>query len=273
MTSGSAGPAQARGPRQDTCPPVPATRASTWIGGIAAIIAAACYSSFLLSPWTHAARSAGDGFISELEAPGQPFAWLYRTSDILAGLGVIAAAWAVHRLIAGRRWSVIAVVLLALAGASSMLDAATSMQCDPNTSARCAQGEHTALGLLSQLVNLHTDSGLLGFIGGAAGASVLGVVVAGRWTGWGRLQIAIGIGIASCGLADIILLMVSDSIGLTERIRVLLTSGWFLVIGLFLLREYIISRATPGRVSGLRDKLSASMPGDSIRVRARPSSF
>jgi hypothetical protein len=27
-----------------------------------------------------------------------------------------------------------------------------------------------------------------------------------------------------------------------ERIRVLLTSGWFLVIGLFLLHEHIVSR-------------------------------
>ena len=89
---------------------------------------------------------------------------------------------------------------------------------------------------------MRTDSGLLGFIGGAAGASVLGVVVAGRWTGWGRLQIALGIGIASCGLADIILLLTSSSIGWAERIRVLLTSGWFLVVGLFLLHEHLVSR-------------------------------
>ena len=39
---------------------------------------------------------------------------------------------------------------------------------------------------------------------------------------------------ASCGLADIILLLLGSSIGTTERTRVLLTSGWFLVIGLFL---------------------------------------
>ncbi len=248
----AAEPDQPFEPLRDTGPPVPAARAYTWIGGIAAIIAAACYSSFLLSPWTHAARSAGSGFISELEAPGQPFAWLYRTSDVLAGLGVVIAAWAVYRLIAGRRWSATAVVLFALAGASSVLDAATSMQCDPNTSTRCAQGEHTAAGLVSQLVSVHTDSGLLGFIGGAAGASILGVVIADRWVRWGRLQIAFGIGIASCGLADIVLLLVSGSIGWTERIRVLLTSGWFLAVGLFLLHENIVSRRArnpPGTLS------------------------
>ena len=42
-------------------------------GGIAAIIAAVCYSSFVLSPWTNPAAPAGNGFISELEDPGQPW--------------------------------------------------------------------------------------------------------------------------------------------------------------------------------------------------------
>jgi hypothetical protein len=51
-----------------------------------------CYSSFLLSPWADAASSASGGFVSELEDPGQPFAWLYRTSDVLAGLGILTAA-------------------------------------------------------------------------------------------------------------------------------------------------------------------------------------
>jgi hypothetical protein len=209
-------------------------RASLWIGSIAAIIAALCYSSFLLSPWTDAASSASNGFVSELEDPGQPFAWLYRTSDGLAGVGILVAAWALWRLLAGRRWALTGVALFALTGAGSILDAATSMQCNPNTSAQCAQGEHTAFGLVGQLLALHTDSGLLGFIGSAAGAAFVGVAVAGRWPVWGRLQIGLGIAMASCGLADIILLLVGSSIGTTERTRVLFTSGWFLVIGLFL---------------------------------------
>jgi hypothetical membrane protein len=220
-----------------------------YAGGIAAIIAAVCYSSFLLSPWTHAASPAGNGFVSELEDPGQPFAWLYRTSDVLAGLGVLAAACALYRLIGGRRGSAAAVGLLALTGASSILDAATSMQCDPNTSARCARGEHTALGLLSQLTAVHTDTGLLGFIGSGLGAVVLGAVLGDRWAAWGRLNVAAGISIASCGLADLILLLMSGSIGTAERARVLLTSAWFLVIGLFLLRPRTAGR-TSRRLSG-----------------------
>ena len=208
-------------------------RATLYIGAVSAVIAAVSYSSFLLSPWTHAASSAGGGFISELEDPGQPFAWLYRASDVSAGVGVLVAAWVVRRLVAGR-WAAGGTALLALAGGSSVLDAATSMQCDPGTSARCARDEHTPLGLLGQLLYLHTDSGLLGFVAAAAGAAVLGAAMAGRWPPWGRLQIALGIGIASCGLAELIVLLLAGSIGTAVRVQVLLTSGWFLAIGLFL---------------------------------------
>jgi hypothetical protein len=214
-----------------------ARRARAYAGAISAVIAAACYSSFLLSPWTHAAASAGNGFISELEDPGRPFAWLYRGSDVLAGLGVLTAAWMTGRVVAGGRRVAAGLVLLALTGISSLLDAATSMQCDPGVSARCAQQEHTAGGLTSQLLVLHTDSGLLGFLGSAAGAAVLGAALAGRWRGWGRLQFGLGAAIAGCGLADVILLLTGNSIGATERVRVLLTSGCFLAVGIFLLRE------------------------------------
>lgn len=73
-----------------------------------------------------------------------------------------------------------------------------------------APGAH---GRAGQLLVLHTDSGLLGFLSSAAGAAVLGA-----------------------GLAGLILLT-GASIGMTERARVLLTSGWFLAVGMFLLRE------------------------------------
>ena len=121
------------------------------------------------------------------KTPGQPFAWLYRTSDVLAGLGILVAAWVLWRLVAGRRWAATGVALLAVTGASSALDAVTSMPCDPGTSAQCAQNEHTTFGLISQLLALHTDSGLLGFVGSAAGAAVV-IAMAGRWPRWGRLQ-------------------------------------------------------------------------------------
>lgn len=206
-------------------------------GGTAALVAAVCYSSFLLSRWTHAAPSANGGFVSELEAPGQPYAWLYRSSDVLAGLGILVAAWTLRPLVRGHRWSTASVLLLALTGAASVVDGATTMSCDPGTSARCAQHEHTPGGLLGQLAALHTDSGLVGFAASAIGAIMLGAVLAGRWPSWGRMQIALGTAMGGCGLADLGVLLASGDIGSIERVRVLLTSGWFLVLGLFLFRR------------------------------------
>jgi Protein of unknown function (DUF998) len=206
-------------------------------GGTAALVAAACYSSFLLSRWTHPAPSVSGGFISELEAPGQPYAWLYRSSDVLAGLGILVAAWTLRPLSRGHRWSTASVVLLAVTGAGSIADGATTMSCDPGSSARCAQHEHTVGGLLGQVAALHTDSGLLGFAASAVGAVMCGAVLADRWPSWGRLQIGLGTAIGGCGLADIVVLLGSGDIGSIERVRVLLTSGWFLVIGLFLFRQ------------------------------------
>lgn len=219
-------------------PPSAPVRLGARIGGIAAIIAAACYSSFLLSPWTQAAQLTSRGFISELEAPGQPFAWLYRFSDMASGLGMLIAAWALRSLIGGHRWSAAAVVLLALTGAGSVLDGATSMRCDPSISAQCARSEHTASGLIGQLSALHTDSGLLGFAASAAGAIVLGAVLAGRWENFGRLHILLGVSIAGCGIADLVVLLTGGSIGSAERARVLLTSAWLLAIGAFLLQRH-----------------------------------
>ncbi|HEY5357586.1 MAG TPA: DUF998 domain-containing protein [Streptosporangiaceae bacterium] len=194
-------------------PPRAASRASTRAGGLAAIVAAVSYSSFLLSPWTHPSGAASRGFISELEAPGQPYAWLYRSSDVLAGAGILVAAWAVGQLIRGRHWSAPAVALLALTGVSSIVDAATSMRCDPAASARCAHSEHTAAGLIGQLTALHTDSGLL---------------------------------------------LSSAGIGPTERARTLLTSGWLLIIGLFLLRQHAREPSCddPGREASQHAKRS-----------------
>ena len=210
---------------------------------MAALIAAVCYSSFLLSRWTHSAPSASGGFVSELEAPGQPYAWLYRSSDVLAGLGILAAAWTLRPLIRGHRWSTAAVVLLALTAAGSVVDGATTMSCDPGSNAQCAQHEHTVGGLLGQLAALHTDSGLLGFAASAIGAVMLGAVLADRWPSWGRLQIALGTAMGGCGIADIAVLLASGDIGSIERVRVLATSGWFLVIGLFLLSQHATTPA------------------------------
>jgi hypothetical protein len=210
-------------------------RPSARVAGVAGLLAAACYSSFLLTPWTHAGRGTAGGFVSELEAPGQPFAWLYRSSDIAAGLAILIVAWALQAVIAGHPWSRVATALLAVTGIGSILDGGTSMRCDPAATSGCLSNEQSVHGLLGQVVAVHTDTGLIGFAASVAGAILVGAASADRWPGWARVQIAVGIAIALCGIADLIMLLRGGEVGSVERGRVLLTSGWLSILGVFLL--------------------------------------
>jgi hypothetical protein len=266
------------------------TRPFIRAAGIAALLAAACYSSFLLTPWTHAGRASAGGFISELETSGQPYAWLYRGSDIAAGIGILIAAWALHRVIAGHPRSRTGMALLAITGIGSILDGVTSMRCDPNVAAGCIGNEDTVHGLLGELLAVHTDTGLVGFLASVAGAILVGAATVDRWPVWGRVQIAVGIGIAGCGIADLILLLRGADVGAVERSRVLLTSGWLLILGLFLLsgpgtrrapqpdvraQRVRASRAwmTVGaRFPGQREQPSPNSTSTCRSVRSRPTS-
>lgn len=210
-------------------------RPSARVTGVAGLLAAACYSSFLLTPWTHAGRASTGGFVSELEASGQPYAWLYRSSDIAAGLAILIVAWTLQAVIAGHPWSRVATALLAVTGIGSILDGLTSMRCDAAATSGCLSTEQSVHGLLGQVVAVHTDTGLIGFAASVAGAILVGAASADRWPAWARVQIALGIAIALCGIADLVVMLSGVEVGAVERTRVLLTSGWLLVLGQFLL--------------------------------------
>jgi hypothetical protein len=194
------------------------------------VVAAICYSSFLLSPLT-GGPSGQRGFVSELEAPGTPYAWLYRGSDVAAGLSIVLLAFTLTRWLPRRRQTDLGLLLLALVGLSSILDGATTMRCDPATDAACAHGESSVGGLVSQLSTVHTDTGLIGFFGAAAGAILLGAVSWHQRRLSSTAQLAAGVAIAGCGLLDLVLLLTRRDLGSVERLRILLSSAWFLLLG------------------------------------------
>lgn len=206
------------------------------IGAYSALFAAPTYSSFLLSRWTRPAASRGAAFISELEAPGQPYNWLFRLSDIASGLAIVVTALGVFVLLEQQRRANLVAVLVACVGVGSLIDGTTTMSCAPSVDQRCAAAESTASGLLQQLNQLHTDSGLIGFLSAATGAVLLGMTLMVSSPRWGRLMIAIGLTIAATGLLDICLLLAGADIGTTERLRTLLTSAWLAAIGVALIR-------------------------------------
>jgi hypothetical protein len=194
------------------------------------MLAALCYSSFLLAPVLRPGL-ADRGFISELESPGQPFGWLFRLTDVVAGLAVLVLTAALGRRRRLHRSGRVGMLLLALTGLASVLDGASSMRCDPLRNAACAQSEQSVAGLLGQLEALHSDTGLVGFAGAAAGAILIGAASYDRRPFWAIAQLSVGVLIAGCGLVDLLLLLVGRDLGGVERVRTLATSAWFLLLG------------------------------------------
>jgi Protein of unknown function (DUF998) len=207
------------------------------MGAGMALFAAIAYSAFLISPLTQPAAARRVEFISELEVAGQPWSWLYRLADVGAGLAIVGTAAAVRAALGRRPGTGLGCGLLGLAGIASVIDGITSMRCDAAAGSSCTVAEHTAGGLLSELTVLHTDSGLGGLLGVAAAAVLLGRVLVTRWPSWGRLSVAFGIAVASTGLLDVVLLLLGTDVGIAERARTLLTSGWLVLLCGWLRRQ------------------------------------
>ncbi len=208
-------------------PPSPLRRAGLGV----AVLAALSYSAFLLGHWTspHAGRQV---FVSELEAAGQPYNWLFRVADVVSGLAILVLSWIVYATLRGPRRAPMACGLLAVLGLGSIIDGSSTMSCLPTPNTACARAEHSANSLIGQLADLHTDSGLAGFVGAAAGALLLGVVLQSHGRPLGRLSIALGLAVAGAGLLDLLVLLAGGNIAVIERTRILLTSVWLLIVGL-----------------------------------------
>ncbi|MCW2527897.1 MAG: hypothetical protein JWM76_2757 [Pseudonocardiales bacterium] len=219
---------------------------------IAACLAAVTYSAFLLDRWTGTPRDPGREFISQLELPGQPWNWLFRLSDIVSGIsiGVTAIAFSV---VLGYRDGIrpnarVGIWLLFLTGLASTADGATTMHCADALSATCGVDATTPSAMLAQLVDAHADSGVVGLVGAAAAAILLGSVFVEHNPVLGRVSIILGTGIAVTGLLDVVLLAHGVDIGVVERLRILLTSAWLFTVAavaaLRLVRDWQLSPRT-----------------------------
>jgi len=206
-----------------------------YAGVASALLAAPTYSSFLLSPWTDPGSSGSRAFISQLELPGQPWSWMYRLCDITAGVAILLTA-ATLLLLPLRPHPGCAAALLAACGFGSIVDGATTMRCAGAVTSQCT--ERSPHALIAQLSVVHTDSGLVGLIAAAFGAVILGRRIAARQPWFGHLSIGLGIAIAATALLDLVLVLTDGPLGVSERMRTLLTSAWLVTLGVWLARTY-----------------------------------
>ncbi|MFJ3903655.1 DUF998 domain-containing protein [Streptomyces sp. NPDC090025] len=117
------------------------------------------------------------GFLSELEAMGRPYRWVFATGDALAGAlftvgGVIGLCRARSR--ADGAWARIRWIALALFGVSTCLFAVLApMDCAPSVDVACRLTEQQAG--MSPRTLAHV------LLSGAADVAVLLAMTAGRW--------------------------------------------------------------------------------------------
>lgn len=201
-----------------------------WPAAAAAVLAAALNCSFLLAALTHPLPGAGGGFISGLELPGQPWAWLYRACDVAGGVATVVAALLTALALTGRRRAALACAVLGVAGLASVTDGLTTMRCAPGRAAVCA-GDTLAPGAVwRELLAPHTVSGLLGLISTVAGFILLGEALSTNQRRWAALLITNGVLVSVSALGDAALMLRGADVGSCERVRTVLTSAAFLVL-------------------------------------------
>lgn len=202
------------------------------VGAVGGVVGALTYSSFLLGPAVHSKLSATTSFPSELEASGQPYADFFRLTDIVSGLLIMMVAWVLYRLLPRERSLSQGCLLIAVMGAASVCDGATTMGCAPSLNAACHARDETIIGLLSQTFESHTLSGLAGFLGGAGGMLLIGLTLrrssAATSMRWGTASRNLSFVLGAVGLLDVVLLAAHQWFGLAERARPLIVSLWLL---------------------------------------------
>ena len=225
--------------------------------GAAALGAAVTYSLFLIAPLCGSHLPVGDSFPSELEAVGQPHAGWFRLADAVSGILIVLAVLGAYRLstfgserLGAFSTAVLGLSSIAITGLASVSDAATTMGCAPSSSAACRAEDASVTGLLGQVFEAHTVSGLVGFAGASVGMILLGLALRPRSRGWGTASVALGFVLAGIGLVDLALLLVSGPFGFAERARDVAVSLWLAGLSALLLLAPAYPRAAAGSSAG-----------------------
>jgi hypothetical protein len=220
--------------------PEPGVPARRWqaIGGLAGLVAALAYSSFLLAGPLGSTLDPVNSYVSELGAPTQPASTFFRSTDVVAGGLIVVLAVALRGSLP-RDWRRGAgTMALGLAGASSVFDGWHPIDCTPSIDAACQMRED-AMGLLGQLREPHTVSSVTGVVAAIASMAALGHLLASE-RGHRRLglcgQVA-ALVTTGLSLAELPLTTADHGVGLIERIFVLCVSTWIAALALLLLHE------------------------------------
>jgi hypothetical membrane protein len=210
------------------------------VGGLAGLVAALAYSSFLLAGPLGSTLDPRNSYVSELGVPTQPASWFFRNTDVVAGGLMVVLAVALRGSLP-RDWRRgVGTTALGLAGASSVFDGWKPMACAPSLDRACRLRED-AMGLLGQLREPHTVSSVTGVVAVIASMAALGHLLASvrGHRRLGRCGQAAALVATGLSLAELPLTTADPGVGLLERLFVLCASTWIAALALLLLHEAV----------------------------------
>jgi hypothetical membrane protein len=214
------------------------------LGGVAGLVGAAAYDSFLLARPLDSTLDPVNSYVSELGVRTQPASGVFRASDVLAGLLIVVLALMLRDGLPRHRRREAGRAALAIAGAASVFDGWHPMGCAPSIEAAC-RPHPDVVGLIVQLREAHTVSSVIGVVAGLASMVLLGSLLREipRWRRLGELGLLAALVVIALGLLELPLSLANHWVGLVERLQVLWMSGWFAALALLALRTALPMQA------------------------------
>lgn len=224
--------------------PSPIVRCRLTVGGVAGLVSAAAYDSFLLARPLDSTLDPVNSYISELGVRTQPASAFFRASDVLAGLLIVLLAFVLRDGLPSHWRGEAGRAALAIAGAASVFDGWHPMGCLPSIDLAC-RPHPDVIGLLAQLREAHTVSSVIGVVAAVAGMLLLGSLLREipRWRHFGEIGQLTALVVIALGMLELPLSLTNHWVGLVERIQVLWVSGWFAALALLALRTALPRQA------------------------------
>ena len=217
---------------------------------VAVLVGLIGYCDFPLQWIVGSPLSPTRSYISELAVAGQPYYQFFRVGDLVAGIGlaILAGVLVIWRPSSPMRLGSAALVV---AAATSVVDALSPMSCAPSVDPRCWAADHAAVS--TQLSQLHTISGVVGFTAILFAMAAYGVALGGQ-PGMRHLRLmgltCAAIGAVLGGIEIVTALADTDWTGLFERIHVAIV-GTFLVMLTFAIARTTSPASRRSTVSSL----------------------
>ncbi|MFE7132129.1 DUF998 domain-containing protein [Streptomyces sp. NPDC057638] len=215
---------------------------------IAALIAlgALVYTAWLLENALSTGLDPLQTYVSELAAEDQPFGTFFRSTDLAAGLLVLAGgayalsrAWRAPR----RPWALIGWGGVTLFGLATAVDSRLPLSCAPTADAQCLARE--SAGLVPATHTAHAVSSSLAMTGALIG--LVGLTVAARRYGWWPPVARFGPAVVALELVATVWTLASVAafqsghgtwgLGAGQRLQVLFVAVWLGLLAYALLQE------------------------------------